>query len=217
MAEPDRATPERLVSFEGIDGAGKSTLIAAVAEALRARGVDPLVTREETTGWLGEAVRRSIDERMDPLATLFLFLADRAHHLAALRPELTAGRLVLTDRYHDSTRAYQAVTLADRFDDLDTRLRDVSEGWLVTPLRTYLVDIDPEVAVGRMAGRGSRTNYEKATFLGKVRAEYLRIVAAEPERFVVLDGTRQTVELVRVITADLETLGVLAPLDPIDG
>ncbi|MBW3582343.1 MAG: dTMP kinase [Euryarchaeota archaeon] len=217
MTESDRSAPARLVSFEGIDGAGKSTLIAGVAEALRTRGVDPLVTREETTGWLGEAVRRSIDERMDPLATLFLFLADRAHHLAALRPELARGRLVLTDRYHDSTRAYQAVTLADRFDDLDGWLKEVSHDWLITPLRTYLVDIDPEVAVGRMADRGSRTNYEKAAFLGKVRSEYLRIVAAEPERFVVLDGTRPTVELVRVITADLETLGALTPSAAVDG
>lgn len=202
----------RFVSFEGIDGSGKSTLVKGVAHALRETGHEPVVTREETTGWLGAAVRRNIAEHGDPLATLYLFLADRAHHLAVLGPEFEAGRLVITDRYHDSTRAYQAVTLGDRFggpEAFDAWLHETVRPWLVVPRRTYLVDLEPETAVSRMAGRDDKTPYEKAAFLGKVRDRYRALAAAEPARFKVLDGTLSPEALVAAVVDDLRASGLL--------
>lgn len=215
MAAPkDRSSfaAPRLVTFEGIDGAGKTTLVAGVQAALEAAGSNALFTREETPSWLGEAVRRSIATGADPLVTLYLFLADRAQHLADLQPDLAAGRLVVSDRYHDSTRAYQSVTLAPRFGGVakfDAWLAAQCADWLVRPVRTYLVDLDADVAVARMGGRDETTRYEKAGFLGKVRAEYLRIAAAAPDRFVVLDATRTPEELVADVLADLRSRGFL--------
>lgn len=204
---PEHMRNARLVTFEGIDGAGKSTLVAGVEAKLTARKADVVFTREETTSWLGEAVRRSIRDGADPLVTLYLFLADRAAHIAQLAPEFEAARLVLSDRYHDSTRAYQAVTLAERFGGagrfdawLDAQTRD----WLVVPRRTYLVDLDAEAAVARMGGRDITTRYEKQDFLGRVRDEYLRIAKADAERFVVLDGREAPDVLVRRVLEDLE-------------
>ncbi len=205
-----------LISFEGIDGAGKSTLIQAVAGRLADEGYQVVVTREETTGWTGEAVKRNIREHGDPLTTLFLFLADRAKHLAELADDLDAGRIVLTDRYHDSTRAYQAVTLAERLGGeaaFDGWLEHMVAPWLVVPRRTYLLDIDPEVAMQRMLGRDDLTPYEKVAFLEKVRAQYARLAAAEPHRFVILDARRSVAELADGVAEDLLDSVLMLPPD----
>ena len=208
----------RLVTFEGIDGAGKSTLISGVETALAARGVDALFTREETNTWIGEGVKRSIADRTDPLTTLYLFLADRAEHLAALRPRLDEGGLVFSDRYHDSTRAYQAVTLADRFGGVasfEKWLAAQVAPWLVPPARTYLLDVKPAQAVSRMGERPGTTIYERSGFLTKVREQYLRLAKFEPDRWVVLDGSLGPHELVSKVVEDLERCGLLeAPAAP---
>ena len=206
--------PRRFVTLEGIDGSGKSTLSSALRRLLEARGEQALFTREETPTFVGEAVKRSIEERMHPLTTCYLFLADRAEHLREVVPVLADGRLVVSDRYHDSTRAYQAVTLAGFFHSVEAYeawLRLHTEPWLVVPERTYLIDVPAEVAGGRLeAARQKTTAYEKVAFLDKVRSEYLRIAKEEPERIMVLDGLRTPDDLAAAVIADLEATGLLA-------
>ncbi len=187
----------RLIVFEGIDGSGKSSAIRKAAEALRSDGLDPLVTREETDGPSGEWVRRSIADGWPPLATLHLFLADRVRHVASeIAPALAAGRPVLCDRFVHSTLAYQSVTLAGILPDAATRLRTLHDGWCPWPDRVVLFDSDPQKAVARTAKRSSRTPYEKAEFLTKVRAAYLALAKAEPRVFTRVDADRALSEVV---------------------
>ena len=102
-----------LITLEGIDGSGKSTLHESLREPLA--DLDPLFTREPGATWVGDQVRRAIREQIDPVTEATLFVADHAAHLAkVVRPALAEGRLVISDRYSDSRYAYQSVTLAER-------------------------------------------------------------------------------------------------------
>lgn len=184
-----------LVTLEGIDGSGKTSVWEALGEAYPAA----TVTREPTGSWYGDAVRRSIaDDGADPLAELFLYTADHAAHLAGtVRPALEAGGLVLSDRYSDSRYAYQATSLADRFEDALAFVRSVHEPWTRPPDATLYLDVDPEIAAERAAGTNK---FERVHFLARVRENYERLIAAEPERFVRLDAGRP----LEAVVADAE-------------
>src|SRR5882762_1846703 len=118
-----------LIAFEGIDGSGKSSTLERVAAALREAGQPVLATREETATERGALVRKAIAEGWDPVATTLLFVADRAQHVAELKPHLAAGTTVLCDRYVHSTYAYQSLTLAGRIPDPRAFLRRLHEPW----------------------------------------------------------------------------------------
>ena len=182
-----------LVTLEGIDGSGKTTVV----EALRAARPDATFTREPTGSWYGDAVRRSVrDGDADPLAELFLYTADHAAHLAeTVRPALERGDLVVSDRYSDSRYAYQAASLADRFEDSLQFVRDVHAPWTRPPDATLYLDVDAATGAERS---GATNKFEQVAFLEAVRANYERLVAEEPERFVRLDATRPPDE----VTAD---------------
>ena len=179
-----------LLTFEGIDGTGKSTTIDRVAKALRRDGAEVVTTREETDSPSGEYVRRSVAEHWDPLATAFLFAADRARHVAELQPILAAGKLVLCDRFVHSTYAYQSVTLAGTLPDPGEFLRRLHDGWCPAPDRVVLLTCDPEKAVARTLRRGQTTPYEKVGFLEKVQANYLEMARKDAGRFTVIDADR---------------------------
>lgn len=179
-----------LVAFEGIDGTGKSTAIRAVAASLRKEGLDVEATREETGGPTGDAVRRSIKERWPPMATTFLFVADRACHVAELRSLLDQGRLVLSDRFVHSTYAYQSVTLEGVLPDPPAFLRGLHQGWCPEPDHVVLLTCDPAKAVARTHKRGATTPYEKVEFLAKVQARYLEMARKEKRRFTVVNADR---------------------------
>src|SRR5207244_12887061 len=99
------------VTFEGIDGSGKTTVSRLVKDRLRSRGHSVFLTSEPTGDWLGETVRRGIEKGVSPLTESFLFLADRAAHIPEIRSHLDPGECVLCDRYADSTYAYQGAHL----------------------------------------------------------------------------------------------------------
>lgn len=180
-----------LITLEGIDGSGKSSAWEALAEA----HPDATFTREPTDSWYGDAVMRSIEEPdADPLAELFLYTADHAAHLAGtVRPALAAGDLVISDRYSDSRYAYQAATLAgspahaDRFDDPLAFVRRVHEPWTRPPDATLYLDVAPETGAERA---GATNKFEGAEFLARVRENYERLLAEEPDRFVRIDASR---------------------------
>ncbi len=178
----------RLITFEGIDGSGKSSTLNKVAEALRRDGIPVWATREETSGPTGQWVRTSITEHWPPMATAFLFAADRAAHVAEIERHLAAGEHVVCDRFIHSTIAYQSVTLAGIVPDPAGTIRAMHTGWCPEPDRILLFDSDPKKAVARAARRGVTTPYEKVAFLEQVRANYLQLARAEPTRFVVLDA-----------------------------
>jgi dTMP kinase len=199
----------RFVTFEGGEGSGKTTQLARLAARLRARGLDPLVTREPGGTALAEGIR---DLLLDParrpgaMAEALLMEAARADLVANLvRPALAAGRVVLCDRYDDSTLAYQG---AGRGLDpgLLAVLNRAATGGLVPDL-TLLYDVPPEVGLARResaAGETNRLDREPADFHLRVRRCFLDLASAAPERWVVLDATATPDELERLGWAVLE-------------
>jgi len=182
-----------LVTLEGLDGAGKTTCVEALrdADAL----ADAVFTREPTDTWYGEAVDRSIaDPGADSLAELFLYTADHAAHLAdTVRPALEHDRVVVSDRYSDSRYAYQGASLAGRFEDPVGFIRGIHRPWTRPPDATLYLDVDPETAAERS---DASDKFETVDYLARVRENYERLVAAEPDRFVRIDAT-QSREAVR--------------------
>lgn len=178
----------KLITLEGIDGTGKSS----IAKMLKNRFPNAVFTREPTQTWIGKAVKRSIESDGDPLAELFLFVADHAEHIAkVILPALAAGKIVISDRYSDSRYAYQGITLSDKFDDALEWVQGLHRGWTVVPDMTILFTIDPEVAVSRCGVRGEKTKFEKLEFLKKVQDNFLRLAREEPRRFVIIDAGKE--------------------------
>ena len=183
-----------LITLEGIDGTGKSTLIRLLEKRLA--DLDPVFTREPTTDWTGEAVRRGIAEEVDPVAEALLFAADHAAHVATVvRPALAEGRLVISDRYSDSRYAYQSVVLAGRLPDPLGWLRALHDNWTVPPDQTFLLVLAVDTAVRRIGAHEQREHFEEAGTLEKVQATYLRLAEEEPSRFVLVDAEKERAEI----------------------
>ncbi len=198
------------VTFEGGEGSGKSTQIARLAARLEAAGIAPLRTREPGGTPLAERVRDVLLDpggAPEPLAEALLMEAARADLVArVLRPALAAGRVILCDRYDDSTLAYQGAGRGLDPDMLAT-LNRIATGGLVPDL-TLLYDIDPGRGLERRSGSGremNRLDRESRAFHERVRARFLELAAARPERFVVLDATEPEADLERHAWEVLET------------
>lgn len=186
-----------LVTCEGIDGSGKSTAARGLVDALKARGLDVRGHAEPTRSWLGEAVRRGFREPISPWSEALLFMADHATHVAEVREALAQGALVVSDRWSDSTFAYQGAVLeAGGFDALRW-LRDVERPFDLAPDLTLLFDLDVEEAMRRVGARGAAEKFERAEFLERVRKNYLRLALLDPGRFVVLDASRPSEDVLR--------------------
>ncbi len=174
-----------LVTLEGLDGSGKTTVWEAVGKDYP----EAVLTREPTESWYGEAVYRSINEESaDSLAELFLYTADHADHLSrVVRPALAEGKLVISDRYSDSRYAYQGATLLDELDDPIEYIQSIHEPFTREPDLTFYLDIDPETA----AERSGKTNkFEQSTYLETVSTNYEQLIAADPDRFVRIDASQ---------------------------
>jgi dTMP kinase len=176
-----------LITLEGIDGSGKSTLHSTLQEMLS--DLDPIFTREPGATWVGDAVRRAIAEQIDPVTEATLFVADHAAHLATVvRPALAEGRLVISDRYSDSRYAYQSVTLQKIIPNPETWLRAMHNGWSIIPDRTFLCILPVDDALRRLKPDSQREHFERREILEKVQNNYLSYAKAEPSRFVIVDA-----------------------------
>lgn len=183
------------VTFEGGEGSGKTTQIRRLAAKLRALGHPVTVTREPGSGPLGPVFRRLLlaSTPLPNRCELFLFLADRAQHVeTVVRPALARGRVVLCDRFEDSTTAYQGGGRGYPSALLSAANRAASGG--LRPDRTFLLDVPPEVGIRRLSGRGESKDgleREDIAFHRRVRAAYLALARREPRRVVKLDGTKE--------------------------
>ena len=197
----------KFISFEGGEGVGKTTQISRLAEYLRERGVDVLVTREPGGTEVGEAIRQVLLDKalppMHPDTELVLMYAARAEHVRHLiEPALAAGQWVLSDRFADASHVYQGAGRglgADRVDALDTwTLRGFA------PDRTILFDMPVELGMARVRSRGGSDRFEeeKLEFFERVRQGYLKRAAMFPERFVVIDANRD----IDTVAADLKSI-----------
>lgn len=196
-----------LISFEGIDGCGKSTQIERIRERLVAAGYGVDVVREPGGTPVSERIRELLLDdslQVDPLAELLLFSAARSQLVAErIRPLVAEGRMVLCDRFFDSTTAYQGGGrgLADPA-WLDSFHRRVTGG--LVPDRTYFLAVSPAVGVSRRTGRPA-DRMEKAgeAFLERVDAAYRKLAEAEPDRIMLVDGEAPPDEVTERIWEDL--------------
>ena len=184
----------RFISFEGIDGSGKSTQARLLAATLRDRGHTVTLTREPGGSTGAEEIRRLVLEgepdRWSAETEILLFTAARRDHLEkTIRPALARGDLVVTDRFADSTRIFQGITRGDLSDTVN-RLHDLMIG--VEPDLTILIDIDPAEGLARATARaGTEMRFEDMglAFQTAARAGFLELAARHP-RFRVIDGAR---------------------------
>lgn len=203
------------ITFEGGDGAGKTTQMRMLADAVKRAGGEVLTVREPGGTPAGESVREILlgpaHDELTAVAELFLFAASRAQLTAqVIRPALEAGSVVLCDRYADSTTAYQGY---GRGLDLGLvrRVNEAATGGLVPDL-TIVLDVDPHEGVAAAsAGGPDRMERQEIAFHERVRSGYAAIAAAEPERVrIVGRGTVDEVwcEVARLVTPVLERAGV---------
>lgn len=183
-----RPSVSLFVTLEGIDGAGKTVLAQGLRDDLRDVGVDAVLTEEPTGSWSGDAVRQAVEEGAAPRVQALLFLADRALHIETIREWLDAGRLVLCDRYHDSTLAYQGVALREELADPRGWLNEAAGPFLLEPDLTFLLLVEPEEALRRVEATRSPSPFERADYLAQVQDVYRDL--AKSARFVVLDANR---------------------------
>jgi len=199
------------VTFEGIEGSGKSTQARLLAERL---GPDTVLTQEPGGTPMGRAIRRLLLDHghgvVAPSTEVLLYFADRAQHVAELvRPALREGRSVVSDRYTDSSLAYQGYGRGlDR--ELILAVHRLATGGL-QPEVTILLDVSVDVGLARASSRGSldRLESEVREFHDRVRAGYLEMARAEPERWVRVDGEGSTEAVAARVAAAAEERGLI--------
>lgn len=192
----------KLITFEGIDGSGKTTIAKIVYENLKKDGMKVILDCEPTKSWLGEAVKRSYNENVSKFTEAFLFMADRATHVLKIKEFLEQNKIVLLDRYYDSTIAYQGVNLKELLAkvgiDSFEWLIEINKVFTITPKITFLLIIDPKLSLKRVSKRGKHTEFEKLEFLKEVQNNYLRLAKIE-KRFIKLDARKSVEELVKEV------------------
>lgn len=199
------------VTLEGPEGAGKSTNLGYVADALRRAGCDPLLTREPGGTPIAERMRGILlehhEEPMDPDAELLLVFAARAQHLTrVIRPALAQGRVVISDRFTDATYAYQGGGRG-----IDAARIAALESWTQGELRpdlTLVLDVPVEVGMARARARSAldRFESEQRAFFDGVRSTYLQRAAANPERYRVVDASGELAQVQRDLEPVIEQI-----------
>jgi len=198
------------ITFEGPEGSGKTTQARRLAAFLEAQGYAVVLTREPGGTLIGDQIRRILldhaNETMKPRTEVLLFQASRAQHVDELiRPALAAGKIVLCDRFADSTLAYQGYGRGENLATLRQLIAYATRG--LQPHLTLLLDIDPQQGLMRRRGRPllpewNRLDAEELAFHRKVRAGYQKMAAAEPQRWVHISASRP----VEAIQAEIRTV-----------
>ena len=200
----------RFIVFEGGEGSGKSTASAAIAGRLRAAGISIVQTREPGGTPAGELVRGLLHEKLTPWAELFAFLVARAQLVeTVIRPALAQGETVICDRFSPSTFAYQVH--ARGLDEAAVRAANaVATAGLEPDLVVYL-DLDPEIGLARKRGETEaiRTGLEGLDFHRKVREGYLAQAAANPDHWLVVDGSLSREAVVAAVWAGLDVVEIV--------
>ncbi len=196
-----------LVTFEGIEGSGKSTQAKLLYDRLKDLGVDCILTKEPGATYIGQKIREILlipqKERITKDAELFLYLADRAQHIEhVIKPALKEKKIVIVDRFTDSTIAYQGYGRGISIEFLEMLNKKVTDD--IEPDITFLLDLDPEEGLKRAKARNTlnaksslevRFEEEKIEFHKRVREGYLNILKRFPNRVVLLDGKKDVYSL----------------------
>ena len=192
------------ITFEGVEGCGKSTQIDLLARELKDRGFDVLATREPGGTPVGEAIRAILLDRdhadMSPMTEVLLYAASRAQHVDQfIRPALKEGKIVVCDRFADSTTAYQGaarqlgVELISQLHSMATRR--------VWPDLTIVLDLDPRIGMERVVQKRAldRLEHEPMSFHDSVRQSFVALAGHEPERMRVVDASQSVEEVAAIV------------------
>jgi dTMP kinase len=207
------------ISFEGIEGSGKTTHVKHTVRFLQDKGHDCVITREPGGTRIGEKIRAilldPLSKDMDPLTEFLLYMADRAQHIKeCILPLLSDGKMVLCDRYYDATMAYQGFARG-----LDIGLIEKMHKLLFENLKpdiTLLLDLPPEIGLarawkqinnGNRVSEETRFEEERLSFHRRVRAGYLELAGLEPERFRIIDASKDEhgvrEEIIKILAAEI--------------
>lgn len=181
----------RFIAFEGGEGAGKSTQSTLLQGWLQSRGIEPVMTYEPGDTAVGQHLRQILlgheTGALEPRTEALLYAADRAEHVGAvIRPALDRGEMVITDRYLDSSLAYQGAGRSLSVADVEMLSSWATEGLL--PDLTIVLDVDPAVGLQRFDTPADRLEAEPLAFHRRVREEFLGLAARDPERYLVVDA-----------------------------
>lgn len=205
----------KLITLEGIDGVGKTTILnklkdrSFVSNALskKLEKFNIIFTREPTNEWIGDVVNKAIRSDVDPLAELFLFMADHFEHISKkIRPAIENNKIVISDRYSDSRIAYQGATLQNKIKNPINWIQSLHKNNTIIPDLTILFDTNPELAVKRIEkNRDENSKFEKIDFLNNVRKNYISIAKSDPNRFKIIDADKPLekieIEVVEIISS----------------
>ena len=193
----------KLITFEGLDGCGKSTQLEKATDWLKVQGYSVLKTRQPGGTVIGQQIRSILlnpeHEELQPESELLLYLADRIQHLQdSILPAKAAGKIVLCDRFHDSTVAYQGYGRGLNLNSIESIVEHCIKPY--SPDLTILLNISPETVASRLERRQEhvekdRLDLESLSFFKRVAQGFQELSAAEPERFVCING-EQEIELI---------------------
>jgi dTMP kinase len=206
-----QATSGVFISFEGGEGSGKSTQTKLLKDWLEKNGEEVLLTREPGGTTLGNQLRDILLDNktgvISPRAEALMYAADRAHHVYSLiRPALQRGEIVITDRYFDSSIAYQGAGRVLLPSEVARISRWATES--LTPTLTVIMDLPAEIGLGRLHST-DRLESEPLAFHERVRQEYLNLAHLDPERFLVVDGSLSIEQIHQII---IERVGAIKTL-----
>ncbi len=196
------------VCFEGGEGSGKSTQARLLGERLRAEGYQVLLTFEPGDTAVGQELRRIVlspeTGELSPRTEALLYAADKAEHVdTVVQPALDRGEVVVTDRYVDTTLAYQGAGRELRIDEVEVVARWATRG--LRPHLTVVMDVDPRDGLGRFEGR-DRIEAESLEFHDRARQSFLDLAAADPEHYVVLDAHGSVDDLAAAVLERVQPL-----------
>ena len=201
MEPGEKQKMKHFVTFEGIDGSGKSTISKRVYKQLKSEGHDAVLTYEPTDTWIGKCVQKCIESDTDPFVTAFAFIADRIEHCKQIQKWLDEGKIVLCDRYAESTYAYQGAQMQDLIDNPLKWLQELSKNRIINPDRTYVFLIDPKISLARIQNRNNLIPFEKISFLEKVHKNYQKLAVGK--RFMKVNAIKTIDELVKICYEDI--------------
>ncbi len=181
----------KFITFEGIDGAGKTTIAKLLYKKYKELNKNVVLTAEPTDTWIGKAVKKALEENRDAITIALLFMADRNEHIKEIRKWLNEGKIVICDRFIDSTLAYQKEHL--KFGNAEKWLNEIHKPFLIKPDITFLLVIEPKKAIERINHR-KLIIYEDEKFLEKVQNNYLEMAKNE-DRFFIINAGREKEEI----------------------
>ncbi len=201
------------ITFEGGEGVGKTTQVKLLESELKSMGRDVILTREPGGTELADKIRKILVEgeasKMEPITEALLYLAARSdHYLRKIKPALEEGKVVICDRFHDSSVVYQGYARGVDINLMNNILNSFAENFMIH--RTYLIDLDPKVGVKRSLDRknNKETRFESMdlAFHERVRSSFLKLAELNSDRFLVLDGNKAAETLQQEILSDLKNI-----------